>query len=210
MCIKTCIIALWNARKIRYYGRSCVKLGTLKILRSNWCKPRLSWMILVDLFEARVISIRELAPPVLSLPRFDLVVLLYFILPYLAFRDGRKRAHVLPRYPPATIVSIAGFPEIIRKSLPRSFLRVLFRRYDNRCDRPTSTSLPAYVRLQTQIHLCMRLFVGQRFHPRGYPLFLAVFSSQRALIYSEHKRCSQITVPFMTLLLHRRTRSFLR
>lgn len=30
------------------------------------------------------------------------------------------------------------------------------------------------------------------------------------LIYSAHKRCSQITVPFMTLLLHRRTRSFLR
>lgn len=42
-------------------------------------------------------------------------------------------------------------------------------------------------------------------------LFLTFsFLPAGTLIYSAHKRCSQITVPFMTLLLHRRTRSFLR
>lgn len=48
-------------------------------------------------------------------------------------------------------------------------------------------------------------------HRRTCLLFLAFsFLPAGTLIYSAHKRCSQITVPFMTLLLHRRTRSFLR
>lgn len=52
---------------------------------------------------------------------------------------------------------------------------------------------------------------GTTTHRRSYLLFLAFsFLPAGTLIYSAHKRCSQITVPFMTLLLHRRTRSFLR
>lgn len=56
--------------------------------------------------------------------------------------------------------------------------------------------------------MCPRtsLSLGQRVHrrrrPRPFSLPLGFTSRRRALIYSAHKRCSQITVRFMTLLLH--------
>lgn len=181
-----------------------MKLAAWKIFRSNGRKPGLPWTLgpRRPLREARVTSIPESGPTGSFLPYLDPTVVSLRYSSRLTSRfelEGKERT--FSHYPPATIISIAEFPEIIRKSLPRSFLRAasLFG--------VAATSVVtvdwyqrvfiAYAQIFTDAdrYICIRLFAGQRFHSRGYPLFPAVFSSQRALMYSEHKRCSQITVP---------------
>lgn len=166
----------------------------------------------VDLYEARVISILELVSLALpfplstarpSLPRVRFVSFPYIHL--LAFRDGRKGARFSrlssgsrPRRIPRNNTKI--FPG-------RSYVRTfLFGVYTTivACARVCNVRAFTGCRWNTSVNISSR--TGE------FTIGAAVLSSwpPSLLIYSAHERCSQITVFFMMLLLHRRTHSFLR
>lgn len=165
----------------------------------------------VDLYEARVISILELVSLVLPIPlssaRPSLRASVSFPsrIHLLAFRDGRKGARF-------SRLSSGSRPRRIprnnTKNLPRSFLRedVPFRCLHHRRARARVCNVRASTgcRWNTSVNISSRT--------GGFTIGALVLSSwpPSLLIYSAHERCSQITVFFMMLLLHRRTHSFLR
>lgn len=167
----------------------------------------------VDLYEARVISILELVSLVLPLslsPPPDLPFARPFrFLPVSIFSrfEMEGKEHVSRDYRQDR--GHGGFPEIIRKIFPgRSYVRTfLFGVFT-----PSS---------RARARVCnVRAFTGCRWNTSvnissrtgGFTIGALVLSSwpPSLLIYSAHERCSQITVFFMMLLLHRRTHSFLR
>lgn len=125
-------------------------------------------------------------------------------------QDGTKEEYLSPAR-----VSLGRspeeFPEIIRKSR-RSPPFSVFGAEPERNLPPLVHLYPLYARSPRNVRTYTR--VGYVAEPqdsasrwrwrRSCLLFPAVsFLPAGMLIYSAHKRCSQITVPFMTLLLHR-------
>lgn len=167
----------------------------------------------VDLYEARVISILELVSLVLPIPLSSVRPSLRASVSFpsrihlLAFLEMEGKEHVSRDYRQDR--GHGGFPEIIRKIFPgRSYVRTfLFGVYT--------------IVARARARVCnVRAFTGCRWNTSvnissrtgGFTIGALVLSSwpPSLLIYSAHERCSQITVFFMMLLLHRRTHSFLR
>lgn len=164
----------------------------------------------VDLYEARVISILELVSLVLPFPfssaRPSLRASVSFPsrIHLLAFRDGRKGARFSrlssgsrPRRIPRNNTKI--FPG---RSYVRTFLFGVYTIVA--CARVCNVRAFTGCRWNTSVNISSRT--------GGFTIGAVVLSSwpPSLLIYSAHERCSQITVFFMMLLLHRRTHSFLR
>lgn len=114
-------VAIQGGRRGVTRGAACKKLAASKIARNSRCKPRLSWTIHVDLYEARVISIPEPRPHTLVLPplpsRFVPFVPVSIVSRFeIGGRRGRRAARASRDY--RRDRGHGGFPEIIRKSPP--------------------------------------------------------------------------------------------
>lgn len=165
----------------------------------------------VDLYEARVISILELVPLVLPFPfssaRPSLLRVRFVSLPVSIFSrfEMEGKEHVSRDYRQDR--GHGGFPEIIRKIFPgRSYVRTFLLGVYTEPSRARVCNVRAFTgcRWNTSVNISSRT--------GGFTIGALVLSSwpPSLLIYSAHERCSQITVFFMMLLLHRRTHSFLR